>query len=63
LKGVAEEVEADDSVLGLAVGILAVDQFGLLRVEYQATRRETMSSAYRSNRTPGIARPSQTSNA
>jgi hypothetical protein len=37
---VAEEVEADAAVLAFAVGVLAVDQLGLLRVECQTAGSE-----------------------
>ncbi len=39
-KRVAEEVELDDRMLGLAIGVLAVDQFGLLRMEHQSVFAE-----------------------
>ena len=38
----AEEVEADAVVLTRSVGVLAVDQLGLLRVERQPARGEPL---------------------
>ncbi|WP_249168356.1 hypothetical protein [Bradyrhizobium elkanii] len=42
---ISEEVEADTSVFAFSVGILAVDQFGLLRMEAQTAGGERSSTA------------------